>query len=466
MASSKSDAFVFFGATGDLAYKQIFPALQAMIRHGQLDIPVIGLGKSAWSIDQFIARARDSIEKHSTLDSDAFNKLSARLQYISGDYLDDATYQKLHAALGKATQPLHYLAVPPELFGTVVKGLSKSGCAKNARVIVEKPFGRDLPSAQALNRLLMESFPAEAIFRVDHYLGKEPVQNLLYFRFANALLDPIWNCNHIESIQITMAESFGVQGRGSFYESVGAIRDVVQNHLLQVVSLLATDAPADNHPDAMRDAKLQAFLAMRPIAPDETVRGQFKGYLKEPGVAPDSQTETFVALCLHIDNERWSGVPFYIRAGKQLPVTGTEVMVKLKRPSHGIFDATVPGQANYFRFRISPDVLISVGARVKKPGEAMTGQVVELVAHRHPCDEMSPYERLLGDALQGDASLFARYDSIEAAWRTVAPLLGNTVPLEEYEPQTWGPPLARQMIRDDEGWHNPASTEENDGKAG
>jgi glucose-6-phosphate 1-dehydrogenase len=466
MLPLQSDAFVFFGATGDLAYKQVFPALQAMTRRGHLDMPIIGLGKSAWNIDQFIARARDSIEQHSTLDEEAFKKLSARLQYISGDYLDDTTYQRLRAALGNAAQPLHYLAIPPEMFGVVVKGLSQSGCAKNARVIVEKPFGRDLPSAQTLNQLLIQSFPASAIFRIDHYLGKEPVQNLLYFRFANACLEPIWNRHYVASVQVTMAESFGVESRGSFYESVGAIRDVVQNHLLQVVALLATDAPADHHPDAIRDTKLRVFEAMQPISPDAAVRGQYRGYRQESGVARDSQVETFVALRLHIDNERWAGVPFYIRAGKQLPVTGTEVLVKLKSPAHAIFDARTPGQSNYFRFRISPDVLISVGARVKLPGEAMVGEDVELVARRHPGDEMTPYERLLGDAIQGDASLFARYDSIESAWRTVAPILGNAVPLEVYTPQTWGPAEAGQLILGDGGWHNPVPTEAKDGYAG
>ncbi len=459
MSIPQSDAFVFFGATGDLAAKQIFPALQAMIRHGHLEMPIIGLGRSAWDIHQFIAHARDGIEKHSTLDDEAFKKLSARLQYISGDYLDDTIYQRLRAALGNAAHPLHYVAVPPEMFGAVVKGLSASGCAKNGRVIIEKPFGRDLPSAQVLNRLLMQSFLPSAVFRIDHFLGKEAVQNLLYFRFANAPLEPIWNRNHVASVQVTMAESFGVQGRGSFYESVGAIRDVVQNHLLQVVALLATDAPAGNHPDAMRVAKLGVFEAMRPISAGEAVRGQFRGYRAQSGVAPDSQVETFVALRLHIDNERWAGVPFYIRAGKQLPVTGTEVMVKLKSPSPAVFDAAAPGQSNYFRFRISPDVLLCMGARVKIPGEAMVGEAVELVARRCPGDEMMPYERLLGDATQGDASLFARYDSIEAAWRTVAPILGDAVPLQEYEPQSWGPAEAGQIIASDGGWHNPVPTE-------
>ena len=466
MPEAKSDAFVFFGATGDLAYKQIFPALQAMMRRGHLDMPLIGIGRSAWTVDQFIARARDSIEKHGVVDENAFQKLASRLQYISGDIADADTYRQLRSTLGKAQHPLHYLAIPPDMFEAVVGHLSTSGCAENARVIIEKPFGRDLASAQALNRVLEQSFPANAIFRIDHYLGKEAIQNLLYFRFANAFLTPIWNRDHIANIQITMAESFGVQGRGSFYDDVGAIRDVVQNHMLQVVSLLATDPPLDKHPDAMRDAKLQLFDAMQPITPDDVVRGQFNGYLKEPGVAPNSSIETFVALRLRIENARWAGVPFYIRAGKQLPVTATEVMVKLKSPVNAIFDNATSAQENYFRFQLSPDVLISLGARCKTPGEEMAGEMVELVAHRHSADEMMPYERLLGDAILGDAALFARYDSIEAAWRTVTPILGNTVPLQTYDPQSWGPNAATQMLAADGGWHDPGAMESEDGHAG
>jgi glucose-6-phosphate 1-dehydrogenase len=460
MPISRSDALVFFGATGDLAYKKIFPALQAMIQRDGLDLPIICIAHSGWTLEQLRQRAHDSLAhaaeaQGTTVDEAAFAKLAAKLRYVDGDYNDLATFTALKQALGDAQRPLHYLAIPPSLFGVVARSLKQAGCADEARIVVEKPFGRDLASARKLNATLHEVFPEPSIFRIDHYLGKEPVQNLLYFRFANTVFEPVWNNHYVDSVQITMAEQFGVDGRGSFYESVGAIRDVLQNHLLQVTSLLAMDAPVGNDPASLNAEKLRLFRAMRPLAPADVVRGQFTGYRDVDGVAPDSDVETFVALRLHIDTWRWAGVPFYIRAGKNLPITTTEVMVDMKTPPMSIFDDIQAPQSNYFRFRLSPEVVIAEGARVKRPGEAMRGNPVELVARHDTTPEKSPYERLLGDAIRGDNSLFTSDECVEAAWAVVDRVLNHESPVAPYEPGTWGPAAAADVVTSAEGWHDP-----------
>jgi len=455
MSAQQSDAFVFFGATGDLAFKQIFPALNALVNRGGLDIPIIGMARAGWNLEKLRDRARQSLEQAGSFRPQEFGKLSGQLRYVDGDYGDAETFRKLRQALGEAARPIHYLAIPPSMFGKVVQGLAQSGCAKNARVIVEKPFGRDLASAQRLDRTLHEVFPETSIFRIDHYLGKEAVQNLLYFRFANSFLEPIWNRHYVRDIQVTMAESFGVQGRGAFYEETGAVRDVVQNHLLQVISLLAMDPPAGYEEHARQAEKLRLFRAMRPLDPREVVRGQFRGYRQEHGVAPDSQVETFVALKLHIDTWRWADVPFYIRAGKCLPITATQVVVTLKQPPLPVFDGgdTLPN--NYFRLRLSPEVVISTGALVKRSGEEMRGEPVELVARHHSESDKSPYERLIGDAVRGDTSLFTQDETVEAAWKVVDPLLHDPLPATPYEPGTWGPRQADEVIEGGETWHDP-----------
>lgn len=454
-APSSSDALVFFGATGDLAYKQIFPALQGLIRDEGFSLPIIGVAKAGWTLDQLKARAKESLEKHSKIDEPAFEKLMGLLRYVDGDYNDLATFTQLREQLGQAQRPLHYLAIPPSLFATVAENLAKSGCATNARVVVEKPFGRDLKSAQELSRTLHQYFAEEDIFRIDHYLGKEPVQNILYTRFANPTFEPIWNRDHVRGIQITMAENFGVEDRGKFYDEVGTLLDVVQNHMLQVVANLTMDPPTGEDYDALRDRKAELMRAIRPLTPDAVVRGQYEGYRSVPGVAPSSHVETFVAIRVHIDSWRWAGVPIYIRAGKMLPVTCTEATVQFKRPPRESFGELVPGGSAHMRIRVSPDFSIGMGVRVKIPGERMVGRDVELDLHRQEMEDMPPYERLLGDASKGNVESFSRQDMVEAQWRVVDPVQGNVTPAYSYLPGTWGPEEAGQLIGSDGPWIDP-----------
>jgi glucose-6-phosphate 1-dehydrogenase len=455
MESVRSDAFVFFGVTGDLAYKQIFPALFALATHDRLDMPVVAIGRKDVGVDKVRARAKESIAAHgAALDPAAFDKFARKLTYVAVDFGAPETFRRIRAALGPARHPLHYAALPPELFETVAANLSKAGLLEGARLVLEKPFGHDLASAKALNRALHAYLPEESIFRIDHYLGKESVQNLEYFRAANPLVERCMNAEQVESVQITMAETFGVEGRAKFYDAVGAVRDVVQNHLLEIVACLAMDLPQEKTRAALRRQRTRLLTQVCALKPDDIVRGQVRGYASEEGVAEDSKTETFAALALAIDSPRWSGVPFFIRTGKSLPVTATEAIVRWKGTDAPVLEDTRPPAPNHLRLRIGPDVAVALGVQMKADGEAMAGEPAELVLHRAGGGAMAPYERLLGDAIDGDSALLMPEDAVEQSWRIVEPVLGEKAPVFPYERGSWGPAEAGRIVPPG-GWYAP-----------
>ena len=459
MSRQQADALVIFGITGDLVHRKIFPSLYALERRGALNVPVVGIAKQSMTVDELLVRARDGIEQFGDgpIDDAIFNRLAERLQYVAGDYADLESFHRLRKALGDAKHPLHYLAVPPSLFPLVTANIAAGRCADGASVVVEKPFGRNLDTALALNAALHAVFPEENIYRIDHYLGKEALLNLTYFRFGNRFLEPIWNREHVRSVQITMAEDFGVEGRGGFYDEAGAIRDVIQNHMLQMVALLAMDPPAAADDESMRDAKVRVLRSMQAVAPTNLVRGQYVGFLDEDGVQSDSQTETYAAIRFHINSWRWAGVPFLVRVGKHMPVTATEVLVDLKSPPQTLFGDTDGSGQNYFRFQFKPFTTISIGASAKKPGEAMTGEQIEMIALHQEPEEMSAYERLIEDAMLGQAGLFARVDEVESAWQIIDPALAADTDVYGYQPGSWGPAEADRLMADCGSWHNPLS---------